>query len=202
MLKTILGEKYTEEIAALVGDKVLAVVNDGSWIPKDKFNGISNEAKELKRQMAERDAQLEALKGQAAGNEDLLKQINDLKAANDTAQAEWTNKLAQQTKDFAVDRAIAEAKGKNPKAIKALLNLEAISLDGENILGLTEQIKSIQESDGYLFGEGQTGPVGGGTNPPGGGNVPKNIDQQIEEAIKAGDIALSLRLKNQKYFKD
>jgi hypothetical protein len=202
MLKTLLGEKYTEEIAALIGDKQLAVVNDGSWIPKDKFNATSNEAKELKKLLADRDNQLEALKGKAAGNEDLLKQLDDLKTANAKTQADYDARLRQQALDHAIDRAIAESKGRNPKAIKALLNLEAINLDGENILGLSEQLKAIQESDGYLFGEGQTGPVGGGTNPPGGGNTPKDIDQQIEEAIKAGDIALSLRLKNQKYFKE
>lgn len=169
MLESLLGELYTPEIAAKIGESKVAVVNDGSWIPRDKFTATSNEAKELKKQMAERDAQLETLKGKAAGNDDLLKQIDDLKKANESAQSEWTSKLQQQAKDFAIDKAIAEAKGRNPKAIKALLNLDAISIDGENIIGLAEQITAVKASDTYLFGE--AAPVGGGTNPPGGGGA-------------------------------
>lgn len=202
MLKKLLGDLFTPEIEKALEGKQLAVVNDGSYIPREKFNEATNEAKELKKQLAERDTQLKDLETKAAGNEDLTKQINEMKAANEKAKADYDAALKGLSKQHAIDKAIAAAKGKNPKAVKALLDLDKVSLDGENVLGLAEQIKALQESDAYLFDTAEGGSVGGGTNPPGGGNAPKNIDQQIEEAIKAGDIALSLRLKNQKYFKD
>lgn len=196
MLKGLLGDLMTPEIEKALEGKQIAIVNDGSYLPRDKYNAVANEAKELKKQLAERDTQLEALKGTAAGNADLLKQIDDLKAANDKTKATYDAQLKQQAKDYAIDRAIAEAKGKNPKAIKALLNLEAINLDGDNVLGLTEQIEAIKGSDTYLFDNGQAPPLGGGTNPPGGGNKPPDIQEQWQEAMKKGDVSLAIALKN------
>ena len=83
------------------------------------------------------------------------------------------------------------------QAVKALLDMDKVKLDGDQLLGIDEQLKALKESDSYLFGE--PGKVGGGTNPPGGAE-PKTIDQQIEEAVKAGNTALAIRLKNEKYF--
>lgn len=139
------------------------------YIPKDKFNAVSESEKELKKQLTERDTQLEALKGKAAGNEDLLKQIDQLKADNQKTKEGYESTLKQQAKDFAVDKAIAAAKGKNPKAVKALLDLEKVSLDGENVIGLKEQIDALVKSDAYLFGNDKKGPIGGSSNPGGGG---------------------------------
>lgn len=200
MLKKLLGDLFTPEIGKALEGKELAVVNDGSYLPRKKLDDATAEIKELKKQLTERDAQLKELETKAAGNEDLTKQINEMKAANEKAKSDYEAALKNLSKEHAIDKAIAAAKGRNPKAIKALLDLEKVSVDGENLLGLAEQLEALKKSDVYLFGEQQQ--VGGGTNPPGGGNTPKDIDQQIEEAIKAGDIALSLRLKNQKYFKE
>ena len=47
--------------------------------------------------------------------------------------------------------ALANVGAKNPKAVKALLDLEKISLDGENLIGLSDQVKILEESDPYLF---------------------------------------------------
>jgi len=43
--------------------------------------------------------------------------------------------MAQMQLDFALERALTAAKAKNPKAVKALLNLENVKLDGEQLLG-------------------------------------------------------------------
>jgi len=197
MLKGLLGDLYTKEIADKIGDKQFAVVNDGTWIPRDKFNAVTEEVKAFKKQITERDAQLESLKGKAAGNEELLTQIETLKQDNIKTQTEYDTKLLQQAKNFAIDKAIATAQGKNPKAIKALLNAEVITLDGEKILGLTEQLEAIKKSDAYLFGgDKPPGAVGGGTNPAGGGNKPPDDNAAYEEAIKKGNVSLAIAIKN------
>ena len=172
VLKELLGELYTGEIAKLIGDKELAVVNDGSWIPRAKLNEVSNEVKELKKQLEDRDKQLKDLEGKAAGNEELKAALQEAQEANKTAAEEWEAKTAKMQLDFAVERALAKAKARNPKAVKALLDMEVVKLDGEQVLGLEEQLKKLKESDAYLFGE--TGKVGSGTNPPGAGNPEVN----------------------------
>ena len=172
MLRELLGDLYTEEIAAKIGDKQLAVVNDGSWIPRAKLNEVSNEVKELKKQLEDRDRQLKDLEGKAAGNEELKTALQEAQEANKKAAEEWQAKMAQMQLDFAIEKALATAKAKNAKAVKALLDLEKVKLDGEQLLGLDDQLKAIKESDPYLFGE--PGKVGSGTNPPGAGGGEAN----------------------------
>ncbi len=183
-------------------DSAIAEVNKTlplHFIPKDKYNEAAEAKKKLEADLQARDAQLEELKKAAGTSEELKKQIETLQTENKKAGEEWQAKVAQMQLDFALERALAAAKAKNPKAVKALLDLEKVKLDGEQLLGLDDQLKELQKSDAYLFGDSTPGRVGGGTNPP-GGKEPKTIDQQIEEAIKAGNTALAIRLKNEKYF--
>ena len=69
--------------------------------------------------------------------------------------SDWENKyntdIAAVKLDSAVSMALVEAKAKNPKLVKAALDMSVIKLDGEKVLGLTEQLDKIKESDSYLF---------------------------------------------------
>ena len=142
------------------------------FIPKDKYNEAAEAKKKLEADLAARDTQLEQLKNAAGNSEELKAQIEQLQADNKKASEEWQAKMAQMQLDFAIDKALTAAKAKNPKAVKALLDLEKVKLDGEQLLGLDDQLKAIQQSDAYLFGE--SGKVGSGTNPPGAGSPEAN----------------------------
>ncbi len=137
------------------------------FIPKDKYNEVAEARKQLETDIAERDKQLEQLKNAAGNSEELKAQIEQLQAENQKAAEEWQAKMAQMQLDFAIDKALTAAKAKNAKAVKALLDLEKVKLDGDKLLGLDDQLKELQKSDAYLFGE--SGKVGSGTNPPGAG---------------------------------
>jgi len=142
------------------------------FIPKDKYNEAAEAKKKLEADLAARDTQLEELKKAAGSNEELKKQIETLQADNKKAGEEWQAKMAQMQLDFAIEKALAAAKAKNAKAVKALLDMEKVKLDGEQLLGLDDQLKELQKSDAYLFGE--SGKVGSGTNPPGAGTGEAN----------------------------
>ncbi len=156
-------------------DSVIAEVNKTLplyFVPKDKYNEVAEAKKKLEADIAERDNQLEQLKAAAGASEELKKQIETLQAENKKASEEWQAKMAQMQLDFAIEKALAAAKAKNPKAVKALLDLEKVKLDGDKLLGLDDQLKELQKSDAYLFGE--SGKVGSGTNPPGADNAEVN----------------------------
>lgn len=53
-------------------------------------------------------------------------------------------------RDHAVDIAIMQAKGKNPKAIKALLDMEKITINEDGKVEGVD-LSPIQKSDSYLF---------------------------------------------------
>lgn len=163
-LKELLGEELYNQVSEKVGDKhKIAVVSDGNWFPKEKFDAVNTDNKELKQQLKDRDTQLDDLKTKAAGHEDLTKQIEDLKAQNQKSTQEYQDKLNKQAFDFALDKSLTGAKAKNPKAVRALLDTETIKLDGEKLSGLDDQLKALKESDSYLFDSDEGG--GGDAKP-------------------------------------
>jgi len=171
-LKELLKKAGIEE------EKVDGVIADISkelpkyFIPKDKYNEVAEAKKKLETDIQERDKQLEQLKNAAGNSEELKAQIEQLQVENQKAAEEWQAKMAQMQLDFAIDKALTAAKAKNAKAVKALLDMEKVKLDGDKLLGLDDQLKAIKESDAYLFGE--SGKVGSGTNPPGAGSPEVN----------------------------
>jgi myosin heavy subunit len=157
-------------------DDVLKAIDEANkeMVPRSRLNDKIDEIKELQKQINERDNQLKDLSDKAKGNEDLQKQINELQDLNKQTAKEYQEKLEKQAFDFSLEKALSEAKAKNPKAVKALLNTEAIKLDGEKLLGLEEQLKALQESDSYLFGDGE--PAGlKGRKPNDNNQPPANV---------------------------
>ncbi|WP_368298384.1 phage scaffolding protein [Cytobacillus firmus] len=150
-LKELLGEDLYKQVMEKAGDKKIAIVSDGNWIPKEKFNELNENTKELKKQLKDRDAQLAELGEKAKGHEELTAKINELTEANKKTEADYQKKLDQQAFDFALKSALTSVKAKNPKAVEALLNKESIKLDGDKLLGLADQLKALQKSDAYLF---------------------------------------------------
>jgi DNA repair exonuclease SbcCD ATPase subunit len=169
------------------------------FIPKDKYNEVAEAKKKLEADIQERDAQLEQLKQAAGNSEELKNQIEELQEANRRAAEEWQAKMAQMQLDFAIEKALTAAKAKNAKAVKALLDLEKVKLDGEQLLGLDDQLKTLKETDPYLFGD--SGKVGSGTNPPGAGNPevnpwkPETFNLTLQGQILREDPAKATRMK-------
>ena len=123
-----------------------------SFIPKSRFDEVNNENKKLKADITDRDGQLETLKNSTGDVDSLKKQIEDLQKDNKAKDDAHAAEIKQLKIDSAVESAISNAKGKNAKAIKALLNLENAELDEDgSIKGLSEQMDALRKSDEYLF---------------------------------------------------
>lgn len=182
-LKELLGEELYNQVVEKAGDNKIAVVSDGSYIPKEKFDAVNKEKNDYKKQVSERDTQLEELKKVDA--EGLQQRIQELQQENENAKTEYEKRLQQQQFDFVLKDALTAAKVKNPKAVKALLDTESIKLDGDKLLGLDDQLKTIKESDGYLFEEEQQ--EGGkpnfttGNHQTGGSNEPANLADALAQ---------------------
>lgn len=117
----------------------------------EKVDGLESQLSDYKTQLADRDKQLDDLSKQVKDNEDLTTEINRLKEENKTATADLQKKLDTQAFDFALDKALTGAKVKNAKAIRGLLDMDTIKLDGETLKGFDDQIAKLKESDSYLF---------------------------------------------------
>lgn len=162
-------------------DKVMASHGSVVNTTKQELETVTTERDDLKGQLTDRDTQLETLQDKAAGNEELLSQIEQLKTDNTTATQELQSKLDKQSFDFTLDKALTGAKVRNPKALKALLELENIKLDGEKLLGLDDQLTTLKESDAYLFEMEQQGA------PPGDGKPSFTTGQHQKQTQTAAE---------------
>lgn len=148
-------------------DKIMDI--NGSDILKAKGDtaGFTKQIEDLTTQLADRDNQLKELKSKATNNEELTRKIEELETANKTAKSNYDKTVADMKRDYAVNNAIRDAKAKNVKAVRALLDMDKVKMDGETVIGLKDQIDALAKSDAYLFEVENTKPSGvkGGFTP-------------------------------------
>lgn len=122
------------------------------FIPKSRFDEVNNAKNTAEALVKTRDEQIETLKNSTGDVNSLKKQIKDLQKTNQDAADKHAAEIKKLKIDSAVEAAISNAKGKNAKAIKALLDLENAELDEDgSIKGLAEQMTALQKSEEYLF---------------------------------------------------
>src|SRR5690606_41719381 len=79
-----LETEVIDKIMKAHGETVNALKDDA-----DKVDALEAQLNDLKNQIKDRDTQLEDLAEKAKGNEDLLKQINDLKDLNEKTAKDY-----------------------------------------------------------------------------------------------------------------
>lgn len=158
-----------------------------NYIPKVQFEQKAEELKQLKTEQATITKELDSLKKANKDNTDLTSQIEQMKTDMTNRQKEYDSKIKQMQIDFAVDKSLISAKAKNPKAVKALLDLNNVELEGDKIKGLEEQLKNIKKSDSYLFEEDKKAVIKGLTpvngSDEGGSLNPLSPQEQFEQAL-------------------
>lgn len=156
------------ELSDEVIDKIMAEHGNDINGLKAKQTELEGQINDYKAQVSERDKQLETLKKSVGDSENLKEQISKLQEENKQTSEAYEAKLKQMALDNAVTLALTNAKAKNAKAVKALLDLQNAELDGETVKGLDKQIEKLKESDAYLFDGEEKPPVQGAK--PGEGN--------------------------------
>ena len=117
----------------------------------ERYNKLKTQKTELETQIKERDTQLADLSKNNKDNEGLLNQIKDLQALNKQTTTDYENKINQMQFDYALEGALTNAKSKNNKALKALLDMNSIKYQEGKLEGLQEQIEALQKDASYLF---------------------------------------------------
>jgi hypothetical protein len=158
-LKAIFNDEQVKAIEAAIKDQKVSIVPTEDYIPKHRFDEVSTASKDYKAQHEKAMKDIEALKPFAAGNESLTKQIADLQAQNTEATTKYQAQLVAQQREFALTNSLNALKPKNIKAVKALLDQEAIAklnIKDDKLEGFESLIEPLKKSDGYLFEDVQT----------------------------------------------
>lgn len=77
--------------------------------------------------------------------------LDGLKKSVTEWETKYNTDIAAVKKDSAVNMGLVEAGAINPKIAKAALDMSAIKLDGDKVIGLAEQIETLKQADAYLF---------------------------------------------------
>lgn len=167
-LSEILGEAYSQIPEDLKNKyRDVDLVDSSNYVEKKNLDTANQTIKDYKKQLKDRDTQLNDLQGKVKDNEELTKEIDKLKQDNEKVTKDYEAKLNEINFDTKFEKAIAEYKAKNPKALRALLDMEKVKLVDDTFIGLEDQVKALKESDAYLFEAetpGGTGNIGGGSS--------------------------------------
>ena len=78
-------------------------------------------------------------------------ELNGKLTAKQKEYDDLVKSYADKEKNTAINQAISNAKGKNSKAILALVDSDKITYKDGKLEGLEDQLKELQKSDAYLF---------------------------------------------------
>lgn len=175
-LSEILGEAYSqipEELQTKYKD--IDFVDSSQHVSKDKFDTLDQQLKNANTTIAD-------LKKDNKDNETLQTKVTDY----ETKVKDYEKKIADMQFNYALEGALKSANVRNTKAVKALLNLENVKLDGESIIGLSDQLETLKKSDSYLFLEEQT-PTFTGVKPVDGVKTSQGYNPWKKETFNLTD---------------
>jgi hypothetical protein len=126
-----------------------------TYIPKHRFDEVSEEVKTLKGTVKENESALETLKKSTGDAEALKKQIDDLQKDNKTKDDKYQADLKELKLTNAIKLALAGKVHDEDLATGLFDKTKLLLGDDGKITGLDEQLKSLQESKKFLFKEEQ-----------------------------------------------
>lgn len=195
MSKEIFGDLWNQ-IEPIVKEKGLNLIVDNKdkpeYIPKSRFDEVIGQKNLVKSQADELTQQLNELKKNVKGNEELTKTIDELQKKNGDWEVKYKNTLLESAIKI---KAMSE-KAKDPTDLVKFLDVSKLEIDENgSVKGLEDQLKGLKESKSYLFDTGVTTTTP--PNPAGGSKSElEDLEAQYNEATKQGNTALKIMLRN------
>ena len=116
-----------------------------------RYNKLQEQKKQLEEASKAYQKQLEELTKNNADVEALNKLVEQLQLSNKELEENHSKEMHNLQFNFALEGALTNAKSKNNKALKALLDMDNIKYQEGKLEGLQEQIEALQKDASYLF---------------------------------------------------
>ena len=117
------------------------------FIPKSRFDEVNNTKKQLEKDLKDRDVQLENLKNSSGDVETMKQTIENLQRDNKAAKDNFEAELAKFKLESAIDTTLLGSNAINTRAVKALLDMDKIKLDGDVLIGINEQLEALKTAE-------------------------------------------------------
>lgn len=168
-LREILGEELYKQVKEKLGDKKLGVINDGSWMPKQKLDEKIEEVKLLKEKVTSYEKQVNDTTA-------LLKDSADLKAKFEALQTESKTQLEARDKQIsnivkktALKQILQEKGARYPDLLLKEFDVDTLEMEGETVKNFDSLLNPLKEKYGDMFVEKKvagTQPAKGQTKEP------------------------------------
>ena len=121
-------------------------------MPKSVYNELNEKYKLLETQKTESDRLLKEANEAKTASDEFKAKYDELLKTQKADKEKYEADIAQSKKSNGIELALIKAGAKNAKAVKALLDLDKITLsDKGEVLGIDEQLSSIKKDNDYLF---------------------------------------------------
>ena len=129
---------------------------------KGELDTYKTKVSDLEKDIKTKEATISTLQAEADKVEGLNTEISQLKADKEKLTTDLNTQVTEIKKAHAVEDAIRAAKGKNVKAIKALLDESKITYEDGVLGGVTDQLDALAQAEdsSMLFGDAVTTPAG------------------------------------------
>ena len=153
VLKDHLSEETYSAVAEELKDKEikLADLSGGEYVSKSKYDALETQLNNTQTLLTDTSSKLETALKNEGDNEALKQEIEKIKNNNQTEVANITAQYESKLKNAAVMAELTKAGANDPKDIMPHLNMEAITVNDNGIVGLTDQLEPIKTSKPYLF---------------------------------------------------
>lgn len=130
---------------------------------KEELTALGLNEEQIKSVFALNGKALTAVQNELATTKQTLQQMQDaakkfdgvdvdkLKGDLAALQTKYNDDLTAAKLDGAINTALLTAKAHDPRAVLPFLDRSLLKLDGEKVLGLTEQVEKLKSEKGFLF---------------------------------------------------
>jgi len=161
-----LYQRISESLGSIEGLNIINT-NDGSWIPKARFDEVRSETKNLKSQIATLSKDLNDAQTTGTDNTTTINALNDRIAELQRDVEMRDGQISGLKRASRVSDTVRKANARDVDLVLRLLDMDKITEDEHgNLTGLSEQIDALKQSSDYLFLDtGNRGGFSGGREP-------------------------------------
>ncbi|MCX7714849.1 MAG: phage scaffolding protein [Clostridia bacterium] len=130
-------------------DKIMAEYGKDIEKHKSDVSVKNTELDAIKAQLDEANRQIQAFREMDIDG--IKRAAEEYRTKLEKAQTDSQKQIEDLKFGYALDAALTNAKAKNAKAVKALLDMDGLKLNGDEIVGLSQQLEKIKAENDYLF---------------------------------------------------
>ncbi len=150
ILKKLYGDAVTEESLVRFKEEL-----GKRFVPKAEFNQRGEELKVLREKVEEMERAKAGTERFEQENLTLSHALSGLREQYEKDMAAAKQREEEIHLQHAVENALMKEKARNLVAVRALLNMEGITLEEGQLVGFDEQVRKLKQESGYLFESGE-----------------------------------------------